>query len=111
MQIDFYGNRTLKQVDGNNQPAGVLQYQDNPFGSSQWSILDAHSFSNTHRGIRLTLRAGFDYGANREEFLFFDWLWSLSDSDNGVNSWNHKNRQPLTRIESAENVTGKQRKF
>ena len=109
--IDFDGDGSPENIDRNHETPCVLEGYNDAFSSSERTVFHTHSLPGFQKRPRFKIRVGLQDSADTIEIALLDRYEILSGANHGVHVWNHEHRQPVIRVEFAEDVTGKERKF
>src|SRR6266404_3652882 len=74
-------------------------------------MLDSHPLSNLDERPRLAREPRLDRGLYRCNFAIVNGLRSLAHSDDEGNPGDHKNWEPIQRVEAAEDIPREKRAF
>jgi len=82
-------NRALKQSNRNDQMVLILDPQENPFRTHEWTSLEPDSLPRSQKGPRLNRTSGQRNGSDRSDFMVIHWLRPIRRPHNSYHAWSH----------------------
>lgn len=109
--FNFHRDGSHQKTDGNYNAMLLVQFDKNPFETRQRPMLKPHLLSDAKERPGLNQESGL-YGAlNCSDFSIINRDWNLANTDEMQHSGNRQNGKPVLWVQSAEYVTGKERRL
>ena len=78
---------TLKQSNGNDQMVLILDPQENPLRTHEWTSLQPDPLPRSQKGPRLNRTSGQRNGSDGSDFMVIHWLRPIPRPHNSYHAW------------------------
>jgi hypothetical protein len=109
--FDFDPNGPLEKTYGDDNPALLAQFDQNAFDARQRAKFDANALAHVQKGPRLDIEPGSHSLFNGGNLAIVDGDWNPAKPNEVQDPGDGQNREPALRVQTAEHITGKQRKL
>lgn len=109
--VDFDGDGSLEQSDGENDPVTAFEINENSFEPAKTAVSHADALTEFDIGPRLAGRFGGHGHLQLENFRVGDRDGGSSVSDNLHNAGRHNEGATRFEFEPAKQIAGKERLF
>src|ERR1017187_833345 len=109
--VDFDGDGTLQQADGDDEAVNLVRIGDDAFQPRQGAALDVHLRSDAEKRPRLRCKARAKDGANGLDLFEVNGDGDLAGTDDTDDAGRGEDGQAMVHVELAERIAGEEREF
>src|ERR1035438_10400228 len=107
LAIDFDGDGTLQQADGDYQAINLVRVGDDAFHACQGAALDVHLGADTEKRPRLRSKPRTKDRSNGLDFFVVDRDGGLAGANDAYHAGGSQNGQAVAHIKSTEHIDRK----
>src|ERR1035441_7089166 len=111
LAVDFDGDGTLQQADGDDEAVNLVRIGDDAFQPGQGAALDVHLRSDAEKRPRLRGKARAKDGANGLDLFEVNGDGDLAGTDDTDDAGRGEDGQAMVHVELAERIAGEEREF
>src|ERR1019366_8145287 len=111
LAVDFDGDGTLQQADGDDEAVDLVRVGDDAFQPGQGAALDVHLRSDAEKRPRLRGKARAKDGANGLDLFEVKGDGDFAGTDDPDDAGRGGDGQAMVHVELAERIAGEEREF
>jgi hypothetical protein len=111
LAVHLDGDRTLEEVDADDQPPGALALNENAFEAAEGAAIDVDAVSDLEEGPGGDGKAGGEHGPEGGDLAIRDGLGGLGATHDGADAGSGLDQEAVAEGEAAKKVAGEEREM